>query len=137
MMYSPRAGKTLFPGLAGDGRAACAPRLAAVVLPKAVLAPRSLRNSRRLFMANLSHSAALLTDQVLHVLFVLGANVFEKLSVGQQFVRHRDRPRFCVSRGVINDDANVHVPKIVALEALGDVQGLSARVTAIVEPTVL
>ena len=54
---------------------------------------------------------------MLQILFVFRANVFEKLSVGQQFVRHRDCPRFCVSRGVINDDANVHVPKIAALEA--------------------
>src|SRR2546427_6650692 len=61
--------------------------------------------------------------------------MFEQLRIRKQLEMNRRRlPRLGISPGVIDGDVQFEVSEIRAAVALGDVQGLGMRVTAIVKP---
>src|SRR6185503_2185255 len=64
----------------------------------------------------------LLLRDDLEVLVVLVADVFQQFRVGSQHERKRDIPRFRVGARIVDRDEDVHVPEVLAHEALDHTQ---------------
>ena len=81
--------------------------------------------------------APLLAYQVLDILIVLVADVFEELCIGEQPEGQFDRPRFGISFGVVHGDLEIHVAEIPAPEAFRYAQRLRAGKSEIVHPSAI